>query len=630
MIYQFNHIKIDDQNYKLTVKDIKVQVEPQVFNIIIFLIQNKDKVVTRNELLEHVWQGRVVSDTSINNSIKSARKALGDDGTSQRIIKTIHSRGYQFVAELRSAAPSLNVNLNKSSTKRRLFVSVSLISSFVFMLIFFWYQYQSEQPYVEQTIFSPDVSISTTDPEDKNKPLKAQKLIAVLPFSNTKPNIDTDYLGFALANQIIGELTYLEKFSIRQVGLIRKYVDKVIDPITVGQELKVDYVVSGNYLLENDVIRLSVEMIEVNNSHLVWRESMQVDYSNTFDLQDMVAQKVAKGLEAEFRPNFINQRNRDIPNSALAYEYYLRGISYPQSNEGHKLAVEMLQKSIELDPLYAPSYAHLGFHRRLLEQHGRIVPFELKKAQWYYQKALELNPNQLDALSNLSALYVETNRIEEALLIIRKMLEIAPNDANSLFALGYIYRYAGMLDESIDSMEKALEISPNNTRFRSIISTYASAGLYEQALAKVYLDPGDYGTGYSGIIAFSQGKNELAQTLFNRVVEIDENGIWSLIAQVYLAVMDGDKERGLIALSKMVDTNVVDAENMYYFANFYALLKEKEQSLNMLEQAVNSGYFNYPHISHTPSFNYLHDDARYISILQKAKQRHDNFRHKFL
>lgn len=630
MIYQFNHIKLDEQNYTLMVKGVDVQVEPQVFNIILYLIQNRKKVVTRNELLEHVWQGRVVSDTSINNSIKSARKVLGDDGTNQQIIKTIHSRGYQFVAELRSEAPTHKENLFKRLTSHKLFVSTSVTSSFIVILIIVWYQYQPEQPYEKPVISPPEPNIATISSQTKNNQSAALKLIAVLPFSNAKPEKDTDFLGFALANQIIGDLSYLQNFSIHPVGSIRKYVGQVIDPILIGEELKVDYIVSGNYLLENGVIRLSVEMIEVNNSHLVWRESMQVDYSNTFDLQDMVAQKVAKGLQAEFRPDFINQLNRDIPNSALAYEYYLRGISYPQSNEGHRLAIEMLQKSIELDPMYAPSYAHLGFHRRLLEQHGRIVPSEFEDAHWYYLKALELNPNQLDALSNLSALYVETNRIEDALLITRKMLAIAPNDANSLFALGYIYRYAGMLDESIDAMEKALEISPNNTRFRSIISTYASAGMYEQALAKVYLDPGDYGTGYSAIIAFSQEKNELAKTLFNRVIEIDENGIWGLIAQVYLAVMDGDKERGLLVLAKIVDTNVVDAENMYYFANFYALLREKEQCLNMLEQAVNSGYFNYPHISHTSSFKYFEDDARYISILQKAKQRHDNFRHQFL
>jgi tetratricopeptide (TPR) repeat protein len=290
----------------------------------------------------------------------------------------------------------------------------------------------------------------------------------------------------------------------------------------------------------------------------------------------------------------------------------------------------MLQKSIELDPQYAPSYAYLGFHRRLLEQHGKIIPRGLKDSEWYYQKALELNPVLLEALSNLSALYAETNRTEEAMLATRKMREINPDDANSHFSLGYIYRYAGMLDEAIMEMETALSLSPNNARFRSIISTYVSAGRYEEALAKVYLDPGDYGTGYSGIIAFEQEQYDLAKELFNEVIAIDENGIWGLIAQVYLAVMDDNKQLGLISLSKMVDTNIKDAENMYYFAVFYALLNEKESCLEWLEKAVHSGYFNYPNISNNSAFNFLQGDRHYTSILNQAKQRHESFRSKFL
>ncbi len=572
MIYRFDQITIDSNSYKLSVMGTETPVEPQVFNLILYLIQNKDRVISRGELLDHIWKGRVVSDTSINNNIKSARKVLGDDGQKQQVIKTIHSRGYQFISKLEAVIAA----------------------------------------------------------EPLKTEITTQQLIVVLPFTNTKPEPDTDYLGFALANQIIGDLSNLEKFSIQPAGSIRKYVGQNIDPITAGQELQVDYVIGGDYLLENDIVRLNVEMIEVANKNLVWRESMQVKYSNTFDLQDMVAQKVAQGLDVGFKPGFLNKQHKDIPNSALAFEYYLRGISYPQSNEGHMLAVEMLQKSIELDPKYAPSYAHLGFHRRLLEQHGRIVPSGFHEAEWYYQKALEHNPLQLEALNNLSALYVETNRTEDALLITRKMLEIGPDDAHSHFALGYIYRYAGMLDEAIAEMEIALKISPNDTRFRSIISTCLSAGRYEDALSHAHLDTGDYGTGYCGMVAFEQKQYTLAKELFKKVIALDQKGIWELIAQVYLSVLDDNKEVGMVALCQLVDTNVVDAENMYYFAVFHALLHEKDGCLDLLERAVRSGYFNYPYISHNSAFHFLQHDARYISILNEAKQRHDTFRLKFL
>ncbi len=613
MIYKFNSIEIDTKNYRLLDNGKEMAVEPQVFNLIVFLIENKQNVVSRDEILDKLWQGRVVSDTSINNHIKSARKVLGDDGIKQAVIKTIHSRGYQFIAEIKPEAVVLESS-NKQKTAKKPLVFMLVLVAIVALYWLNWNNKADTKP-ILKLVDTQHVS--------------ALEVIAVLPFANTRPDDDTDFLGFALANQIIGDLTNLDKFTIRPAGSIRKYVDQIIDPLLVGKELQAHYVLNGNYLKEDNVIRLNVELIEVSNNKLVWRESMQVDYFNTFALQDRVAQKVAKGLNVGFRQNFITDKFKDIPNNALAYEYYLRGISYPFSNEGHQFAVEMLQKSIQLDANYAPAYAHLGNHRRLLEQHGRIVPQGMQNAEWYYKKALELNPQLFEALNNLSGYYTETNRIEEAVIIVKKMLEINPNNAQSQFSLGYIYRYAGMLDQSIQAMEKALKISPNNSRFRSIVATYVSAGKYKQALTKIYLDEGDYGIGYSGIIAFNQENNELAIQQFNKVLTIDADGIWGLISQVYLAVIYDDKPAGLAALTKMVDTNIVDAENYYYFSDFYALLGEEQSSLNMLEKAVNTGYFNYPHISKNQSFNIIQDSPQYIAILEKAKRRHNAFREQF-
>ncbi len=615
MIYRFNNIEINTESFCLLTNGDETAVEPQVFNVIVYLIENREKIVSRDDLLTNIWKGRVVSDTSINNHIKSARRVLGDDGIKQAVIKTIHSRGYQFIAELETE--TISVAENKPFVSKQ---PIILIVFVVAIMALSW-------AVLKNTLsISPDANI--VKPTEAKR-VNALKIIAVLPFANTKPDTDTNFLGFALANQIIGDLTNLDKFTILPAGSIRKYRNKIIDPINIGKELIADYILSGNYLKENNEIRLNVELIDVSNNQLIWRESMQVDYSNTFALQDRVAQKVAKGLNVSFRLNPLTDNFKDIPNSALAYEYYLRGISYPFSNQGHKMAVEMLGKSIELDSSYAPAYAHFGNHMRLLEQHGRITLSGLKSVEWYYKKSLELNPQLLEALNNLSAYYTETNRIEEAVITTRKMLAINPGSANAHFSLGYIYRYAGMLDQAIKEMEIALTISPDNSRFRSIVATYVSAGKYQEALNKVYLDKGDYGIGYSGIIAFNQENNELALQLFNEVIAIDESGIWGLIAQVYVAILHGDKPSALIALTQMVDTNVVDAENYFYFSNFYALLGERQLCLDMLAKAVNTGYFNYPHISQNQSFNFIQDDPRFITILKKAKDRHHSFRDKF-
>lgn len=608
--YQINQYVLDVKNYQLTLQGEVVPLEPQVFDLLLLLVENRDRVVSRDEMLAHVWKGRLVSDNSINNNIKSARKALGDDGHRQQVIKTIHSRGYQFIAPVQLIEGQGQPN---STTMKMVVMLTGLL--LVLMVVFHheisgWLT--TEQ---HQTVGS-----------DIDQPIK--KLV-ILPFINNKPDSVHDYLGIALASQVISDLSYQSDLLIQPAAVSRTYADSSKDPLSIGRELNADFLVSGDYLVENHRIRLNVELLKLPQNQPIWQETLEGDLDSTFQLQDRLTTIIGQGLSANELTLTSNQRKKDTPQSALAYEYFLRGIAYPYSNEGHQLSIAMLQKSIELDPGFAPAYAHIGSHRRLLEQHGRILPQGLKKAEWYYQKALELNPDQLVALSNLATLYAETNRTEEAVIVIQKMLSINPNDASSHFALGYVFRYAGLLELSIAHMEKALRISPGNPRFRSIIATYISAGQYSNALNHIHLDNGEYGIGYKGIIAYEQMDYPTARKQFNQLIEMNPNDIWGLIAQTYLAIMDGDKDTGLKALRVMMNTDIQDAENTYYFADFFALLGEKEDALNQLKLAVETGYFNYPYMSRNKAFQAFQGDPRYKDIMSTAQTRHVEFKNKF-
>jgi len=607
VIYQINQFKLDTDQFSLTAKGQPIAIEPKVFNLLVHLISHRDQIVTRDHIQQCVWNGRPVSDTSINNHIKSARQALGDDGTQQQVIKTIHSRGYQFIAPVKCLTRKQS---HSRQSQLRLITAAVGLMVLLLAAVFTGFFANPEQ---ERSVANPTLS-------------ETQSQLAVLPFTNSKPDPKHDFLGVALSSQVIAELRYFERFSITPATAVRKYSQQDPDPIKVAESLGVDYLVTGSYLVENNQIRLQLEMIDLKKHRLDWAKTFQVNYANTFDLQDEVVRQVIAGLHADLENDQITYQANDRPTNALAYELFLRAIAYPYTNEGHKLAIPMLLKAIEMDPGFAPSYAYLGSHRRLLEQHGRETPHGLKKAEWYYLKALELNPNQLIAMSNLAVVYTETNRIEQAFKLTQKMLKINPQDASLYFSLGYIYRYAGMLDESIAAMEKALEISPDNPRFRSIVATYLSAKQYQQAQAKLYLDTGEYGIGYGGIIAFEQQHYPQARKLFEQLLAINPDDIWGLIATIYLALMEGDQPKGLAALERMIDTDIVDAENIFYFAEFYALLDQQELALDWLEQAVDSGYFNYPGLISNSAFNFAKNQPRYQTIINKAKQRHDAFR----
>jgi hypothetical protein len=146
---------------------------------------------------------------------------------------------------------------------------------------------------------------------------------------------------------------------------------------TAGNDLSVDIVVTGNYLKELKYFRLNVEMVDIETNKILWREPIEVEYKNTFVLQDIVAKKVIDRLKIEFSEDERARMQTDVSKNPLAYEYYLRSISYPSTTEGELLAIDMLKKSIELDSTFAPVYAELGRRRQRNANYGLAGKSEL-------------------------------------------------------------------------------------------------------------------------------------------------------------------------------------------------------------------------------------------------------------
>ncbi len=455
-------------------------------------------------------------------------------------------------------------------------------------------------------------------------------LIAVLPFSNTKSDPETDYLGFAIADQIIGNLTYLHNITVRSSGSVRKYDKQIIDPGVAGESLKVDYVLSGNYLKEGNMVRLNVELVKVDTDELIWRDGIEVDFNSAFELQDSVSQKVIEGLNIQFSQNELTQIGKDISNNPLAYDYYLRSISYPYTNEGDQFAIEMLKNSIELDSTYAPAYAQLGDRTHRLALFGLHDPEESKRAENYFLKALSLNKENIFALAGLANIYTETARIEKAVEYTRQILKINPGNAEAHFSLGYIYRYAGMNSESVQEIEKAMAIDPENPGFRSIVITYIFAGEPEKSFESSKLfKQGDYILGYQGAALFRMGKEEQAVEYFNRCISMNPDGLQALWVTCMKASIEGNIEMGLEAARRFEKVNILDPEPWYHFAGNYGLLGDRDGCVRALQRAVDGGFFNYPFMLKDSFLDSMREDEEFQKILQEARKKHLSFQRKF-
>ena len=454
--------------------------------------------------------------------------------------------------------------------------------------------------------------------------------MAVLPFLNTKPDTDTDYLGFALADQIIGGLIYIKDISIKPSSSIRKFEGNKLELNSIAEELKVDYLLIGNYLKEGDVIRLNIELINTNTNTITWREPLEINFQSAFELQDIVSKKVVEELKLRFSQTELNRITKSIPVNPLAFEYYLRSISYPLINTGDQLAIEMLKNSIELDSLYAPSYAELGFRIQRLTQFALKDPENTKLAEKYYLKALSINEELLSALGNLAMLYAEINKTSEAVGLTRKMLDINPNNASAHFSLGYIYRYAGMLKESIQEMEKAISLDPKNPRYSRLGVTYMNVYEYDKAIEAFDVDKGSaYSTAWQGVILFHQRKFEKAVERFNEVLSMESEPLWQNVSTAFKASIEGNTEIGLYAMKNLEDANIADSEALYYWGSWYGMLGDKDACLRSLKRAVDGGYFNYPYMQSDPFLDFVRDNTEFQAVLKKAKLRHEGFKKEF-
>ena len=461
--------------------------------------------------------------------------------------------------------------------------------------------------------------------------IKDIKKLAVLPFSNLIDDPQTNFLGFALADQIIGSMAYSKNVLVRPSSTIRKYQDQDIDIQKAGSDLNVNYVLAGNYLKEDDTIRLNIELVDLESETMIWREPIEIKYNNVFELQDIVSQKVVDGLKVQFSKEERERMKADTPQNPAAYEFYLRAVSYPYTIEGNKIAIEMINNSIKLDPLYAPAYLELGSRYTLLSQVGTSTIVAQNKAEEALLKALSLKKDFLPALANLGLLYTDAGKHEEAHEMLIRALKINPNDAWLHFSLSYHYRYIGFLEESRKEAETALAIDPNNPRFRSSIITSMYLGKYDEILDTFNLDAGSpFTLNNLGEVAFRTGNKELALEYFEKSLQIKEE-----IGEFYLAASLVEFIKGNIEKAKEYNLkreleNPADSENFYEIARTYGLFNMKEDCYRALKKSIDMGYVSYPSMQRDSSLDSVRQDQGIIDLLAKAQKIHEELKKKLL
>jgi len=450
--------------------------------------------------------------------------------------------------------------------------------------------------------------------------------IAVLPFHNIQDDPETNFLGFALADQIIGSLTYVQNILVRPSSSIRQFGIESITPTTAGNQLKVDYVLDGSYLKNADRIRLKLELVNVHSNEIVWRNDFDAKYENTFELQDIVSRKVLNGLKLKFSPA-ASIKQTDISVDPVAYEYFLRAVSSSTTNKDNILAIRLLLQTVQIDSNFAPAYAELGYRYHTLAIYDPAERDKLQKAVEAYQKAIAIDDQSISALVNLASLYTEIGRSTDGIQLIEKSLKINPNNAESHFWLGYIYRYTGQLDKATREMESAINLDPSNPRFRSIGITYLYQQRFEDAISGFRLDKGSpYSTAFIGQVYLRMGKTDSARIFLRKVMQLEPHGTLGIWSGVMLDFLDNRKEDGLKALRNLEMSDVYDAEQIYNYANLYGLYGAPKDCARLLKKAVDKGFYCYPYVQKDSFFDPVRNDKEFQEALAYAGKKYEAFK----
>lgn len=639
LLYEFDGFRLNPADHSLLCAGKPIPLTPKSFDILVTLIERNGQLVTKDELMRKIWPDSFVEEANLTVNVSALRKALGDTPEHQQYIETVPKLGYRFTRRvttrsenppsfLPSASRSAHVSpppeasavgklsaLPKPDLDRpthRLLALSMLAVGVVVVLSVVWLLRRSPSP-----------ARVASEP----------RRLAILPFQNIKQDATNDFLGYSLADAVITRLGNVQALRVRPSYAVEKYRDQVVEISKVASDLDVDTLLTGSFIREGDDLRITCQLIDVKTRNLLWKGAFDFRYQKLLTVQDQVSGQIIQGLELNLSSSEAARLKSDEPASPLAYEYYLRGIDLYARNE-FPVAIDMLEKSATLDPNYALTWAYLG------RSYTASASFELQgrdsyhKAQTAFDRALALQPAQIDTRVYLANFLTDTGRVEDAVPLLRESLKTNSNHAELHWELGYAYRFAGLLKQSVEECERARQLDPGVKINSSALNAYLYLGEYDKFLAS--LPKGSdlpFHLFYQGFGEYYEKQYEQAVADFDRSFEQDPLLLQAQVGKALSYAIRQQVPKGLeiirSAENKIQARGVGDSEAIYKIAQAYAVLGDKESALRMLRHTIDNGFFPYPYFSTDPLLDRLRPEHEFNVLMESARSRHEAFQKSF-
>jgi len=423
MPFVFEDCVLDPDRRELSRGAEVIAIGPQVFDLLVHLVENRERVVSRDGLLDAVWSGRIVSESTLGSHINAARKAIGDSGAEQRLIRTVARKGFRFVGDVKETPPSNGTaSLN------------------------------AEAATAEE---APAPALALPD-----KPS-----IAVLPFLNLSGDPAQDYFIDGVVEDIISALSRIRWLFVIARNSSFTYKGRAVDVKQVGRELGVRYVLEGSMRKAAYRVRITGQLIDATTGAHVWADRFEGNLDDIFALQDQISASVVGVIAQQLERIEIERAKRKPTGSLDAYDCYLRGRA--AVNRGSREAIDeglpLLYKAIDLDPDFASAYAMAAWCHfwRKINRWMTDGPQEIAEGTRLARLAVELGHDDAVALTRGGhALAHFVGDLDGSIALLDKALALDPNLAAAWFLGGYLRTERGDPDNAIEYIGRAMRFSP--------------------------------------------------------------------------------------------------------------------------------------------------------------------------
>jgi TolB-like protein len=434
--FQFEDYVLDTDRRELRRGTDLVPLAPRDFDLLDYLIRNRERVVSKDDLIAAVWDGRIVSESALTTRVNAVRRAIGDSGEKQRLIKTLPQKGIRFVGAVR----------------------------------------EDQVP--------PGGSPDNIPIEPRPPPLALpdKPSIAVLPFTNVGGDPEQDYFADGMADEIINALSRCSWLFVIARNSSFTYKGRAVDIRQVGRELGVRYVLEGSVRRGGDRLRFTGQLIEAATGAHIWADRFDGEMSDIFDLQDRITANIVGAIEPKLQLAEFERLKQKPAADLNAYDLLLRAqqLHYEFTEDAFAAAIQCLHQALAIDPAYAPAMALAAYcyAERRLQGWPKDPEAEAIVGHRLATRAVDLARDDANVLwmaaSAIRVLGKDPSRAGE---LSRLSLQLNPNSVMALTAAGWNEASFGNPAEALKLLDRAERISPRDPRAWFMASARAHAHL---------------------------------------------------------------------------------------------------------------------------------------------------------